>query len=447
MNMEGYGPVATGMGGASMAYDNGTAAMMNNPATLALMDEGSRADLAFGFLGPDVNSSVAGASSRSTADAFSMPAFGWVRKRGKVAYGFGIYGQGGMGTEYDSNSIFSNPGNQTASPHLVNRSEVSVGRVILPLTYDVDPDLRIGGSLDYVWAGMDLQMALSGQEFLQLAGGTSRMGTATGTMIGSFVNNVMPGLDPGNPINLGYFDFSNRNDYTGQAVGTGYAGKIGLVYKVNPKLTVGAAYHSKTRLSDLEAAQATVLFNVNFNGGPADQAVPVEGKIAVRNFQWPDTYGLGIAYQANDRWLVTADYKRINWSHTMKDFTMTFSAQGNTGPAAAFNGTSMDVVFFQDWRDQHVLMIGAAYRTTEALTLRAGLNVANNPVPDEFVHYLFPATIKNHVTAGFGYAFSKASSIDFSLTYAPEVTVTSAVTGVTTSHGQNNWQFLYSYRY
>ena len=30
MNMEGYGPIATGMGGASMAYDNGTAAMMSD---------------------------------------------------------------------------------------------------------------------------------------------------------------------------------------------------------------------------------------------------------------------------------------------------------------------------------------------------------------------------------------------------------------------------------
>jgi hypothetical protein len=36
MNLEGYG-LRYGMGGASMAYDNGTAAMMNNPATLGLM--------------------------------------------------------------------------------------------------------------------------------------------------------------------------------------------------------------------------------------------------------------------------------------------------------------------------------------------------------------------------------------------------------------------------
>ena len=46
MDLEGYGPIATGMGGASMAYDNGTAAMMNNPATLGLMPEGNRLDVA-----------------------------------------------------------------------------------------------------------------------------------------------------------------------------------------------------------------------------------------------------------------------------------------------------------------------------------------------------------------------------------------------------------------
>lgn len=31
MIMEGYGPIATAMGGAAMAYDNGTAALANNP--------------------------------------------------------------------------------------------------------------------------------------------------------------------------------------------------------------------------------------------------------------------------------------------------------------------------------------------------------------------------------------------------------------------------------
>ena len=51
MNIEGYGPISLGMGGAAYAYDVGTAAMMSNPATIGL-SEGHRFDLALGFLGP-----------------------------------------------------------------------------------------------------------------------------------------------------------------------------------------------------------------------------------------------------------------------------------------------------------------------------------------------------------------------------------------------------------
>ena len=99
MNMEGYGPIATGMGGASMAYDNGNAAMMNNPATLGLMDEQSRLDLFVGFLGPDVKAKTSGITADSDGDAYYMPAGGWVKKHGRATYGIGVFGQGGMGTE------------------------------------------------------------------------------------------------------------------------------------------------------------------------------------------------------------------------------------------------------------------------------------------------------------------------------------------------------------
>lgn len=447
MNMEGYGAMALGMGGASMAYDNGTAAMMNNPATMGLMAEGTRLDLAFGFLSPQVHSSANGTTSRSSADFFGGPAFGLIRKQGSVLFGVGMYGQGGMGTEYGSDSIFSNPDAQTPSPALVNRSEVSVGRVIFPLVYDVNPDFRIGGSLDYVWAGMDLKMAIDGASFLQMAGGTSPMASATGPMIAAFGGMMGGGAGQIGAVHWGYFDFSNHNDFTGQAVGTGYAGKIGFTWKLDSKTTFGATYHSKTRLDDLEAKQATVSFNVDVNAGPADLAIPVGGNMTVKNFQWPETYGFGIAYEASEKWMLAADYKRINWAEVMKDFKMEFMPGGNTGMAAAFNGLPMNVVFYQDWKDQHVLMLGAAYRATDELTLRAGLNIANNPVPDTYLNALFPAIVKNHLTAGFGYAIAKNANLDLAFSYAPEVTATSGVSGVTTSHAQYNGQLVYAYRF
>ena len=163
MNMEGYGPIATGMGGASFAYDNGTAAMMNNPATLSLMESKARLDLAIGFLAPDITSSVPGApDAKSSADLFMMPAFGYVRKAGDLVYGVGVFAQGGMGTEYAADSFLAFGSND------IVRSELGVGRLIIPVSYNVNKDFAIGGSIDYVWATLDLKMALPGARFWRL---------------------------------------------------------------------------------------------------------------------------------------------------------------------------------------------------------------------------------------------------------------------------------------
>ena len=155
MNMEGYGPISTGMGGASYAYDNGTAAVMNNPTTIGLMADGeSRLDVALGVLGPTVKAQAGAAVADSTGTAYYMPAVGYVKKSGNLAYGFGMFAQGGMGTEYGAASFMS------AGSGLEARSEVGVGRVVVPLALDVSNDLKIGGSVDFVWASMDLRMAM-----------------------------------------------------------------------------------------------------------------------------------------------------------------------------------------------------------------------------------------------------------------------------------------------
>lgn len=437
MNMEGYGATALGMGGASMAYDNGTAAMMNNPATLAMMNAGTNLDLALGFLAPQVKSSAGGTTSSSSADMFGGPAFGLIRKQNGLLFGVGMYGQGGMGTEYDGNSILA------LTPGLVNRSEVSVGRVIFPVAYNVSPDLNIGGSLDYVWAGMDLQMAMNGntQMMPMMAPGGSAAGVITTS---AAVAGALGGMMGPMAVPVGYFDFSNDNDYTGQAVGTGYAGKLGITYKVNSQLTIGGTYHSKTQLGDLKADQASLSVSDGAVGLASEQKIP--GSISVKNFQWPETYGLGLAYQANDKLMVAADWKRIGWGNVMKDFRMVFTIDGSV---PGIGGQSIDAILYQKWEDQDVFMLGVAYKATDALTLRAGLNMANNPVPDTYLNALFPAIIKNHVTAGFGYAINKKSHLDMAFSYAPKVTATSDVTGVSiaTSHEQYNGQLVYSYHF
>ena len=105
----------------------------------------------------------------------------------------------------------------------------------------------------------------------------------------------------------------------------------------------------------------------------------------------------------------------------------------------------MDATMYQNWKDQNVLQLGAAFSLSKAVTLRGGVNVANNPVPDRYMNPLFPAIVKNHLMAGAGWSFG-ASSVDAALVYVPAVEATNGQ-GVTTKHSQTNAQLLYSYRF
>jgi len=460
MDMEGYGPVATGMGGASYAYDNGTAGLINNPATLALMPAGTaRLDIAVGGLHPDVTSSMPGMpAAKSGGTAYYMPAIGYVRKTGSFGYGVGLMSQGGMGTEYGTSPLLSNGysmmGNPTASGQS-NRSELGVGRVMIPLTFDVSDKLSLGGTLDYVWGGLDIQMVMSGQMFNAFAtpGGTP-LGSATGTLVSNLP--AVMGAFHISDVNWAQFDFSQGSNKMKQSLTTtGWAGNFGFLWKAAPGISIGGVYHAKTSLSDMEGHGMLKMNAVTPAGA---MTVPITGNLKVVDFQWPETYGIGVAFQVNEQLMLAADYKRIGWADAMKNFSMSFTADATqTDPAAqgmvGLGANDLNATLVQNWKNQDVLMIGASYKMSPALTLRVGANLANNPIPDEYMNPLFPAIEKNHYTAGFGYGFSPVSSIDFSFSYAPEVTATNnnmcAAAGVcmTTKHSQTNWQLMYSQRF
>lgn len=464
MNIEGYGPEAMGMGGASFAYDNGTAATMNNPATIGLSD-GHRFDIALGFLGPDVTAKKSGeANANSGGDAYYMPAMGWMSRNGNLSYGIGVFGQGGMGTEYKANSFMAFDSGEKV------RSEVSVGRAMIPLAYNINENFIIGGSADFVWAGMDIKMALSGYQFGDMlpasVGGSQNFGEVGNTMID---NRFVPAITGGQFLgaNWARFDFSNSNDFTGEARGYGAAGKIGFVYKVTPQLTIGATYHSKTALSDLETDDALVSMEAilpdgaaggGFDGNPDIVPIEITGEIDVKDFEWPDTFGIGFSYQVTDRFMLAADVKQIRWSEVMDDFKMTFTADSSQSDpfAQGFNlgDTVLDATLYQDWDDQTVFNIGAAYKVTEMITVRAGWNHASNPIPDKYVNALFPAIVEDHITAGLGFDFNNSSSLDFAMSYALESDATGGSLApapgespITSEHSQLSWQLMYSYRY
>lgn len=376
MNLEAYGAKAGGMGGASFALENGNSALMNNPATLGLREDGQNIGVGLTLLMPDVKTMVGPMTFASDGDKYWMPSLSYIRKSGNYTYGVGMLAQGGMGTEYGDNAFGSG---------LPMRSEVGFGRLMFPLAYNVNSNLTVAGQVDYVWASMDVKMS---------------------------------------PDGVNYVSFSDDNDFTGEATGNGWAFKLGAHYKVSDTFAVGATYHSKTDISDLEGSGT-------FNFMPAT--------FKVIDFQWPETYGIGVAWQASPSWMLAADVKHLGWKDSMKDFRL--AVNGMEGPPLP-----------QNWKDQTVIMIGAQYMIKPGLALRFGINHASNPIPDSTLNPLFPATVETHYTFGMGWNIGGGHSVAGALAISPKVTRTNpnmfgpGVPG-TVSHSQKTLRVNYNYSF
>jgi long-chain fatty acid transport protein len=316
-----------------------------------------------------------------------------------------------MGTEYGANSFLAMGSGQGV------RSELGVGRLLLPVAFQATPDLALGASLDYVWATLDLRMAASGAQLGGLVTGAS--------------GNLAAALPALGGAPWARIDFSDGSKFNGAAKATGWAFKLGAAWRVMPALTLGASYHGKTSLKDMEtgATQASM----SATGGFSDS-----GRMTVVDFQWPETVALGAAWQAGGGVTLAADVKRIAWSKVMQNFRMRYDSAGMGG--------SVSFALPQNWTDQTVASIGAAWALNGAFTLRAGYNHGSSPVPAAYVHPLFPATVESHYTAGLGLRFPPGGEFNVSLTLAPKASVTNGQ-GVTVTHKQANAQLMYSLRF
>ena len=397
MSLEGYGAKSAAMGGTSMAYDIGNSGMMGNPATLGLRKQGNNFGLGVTLLQPDVNASIPayGMSSDSDGTSYVMPSISFIRKDGDFTYGVGVFAQGGMGTDYPSNSFLS------GGMPLSQMSQVGFGRLMFPLAYQVNKELSIAAQVDYVWASMDLQM-------LQ--------------------------MDPMG--NGGYVNVKDDSDFTGQMTGSGFAFNLGAVYQFNDEFSLGAVYRSESNIGDLEGGGTLT----PFMGGMTPGAMAAN--YSVVDFQWPASFGIGMAWNVTPELMVAADIKQLMWSQTMADFTLSTEI-----PAFGMTQTqSMP----QNWDDQTVFSIGAQYKIDPAIALRIGYNYGANPVPDNTLNPLFPAITESHFTFGAGWQIDKANSLAIAFTYAPEVTQTMTnpmAPPIEMSHSQTLWRLNYAYSF
>jgi long-chain fatty acid transport protein len=219
-------------------------------------------------------------------------------------------------------------------------------------------------------------------------------------------------FQPNERFSLGlavHIDYANLDLRSGSSFNYGFGVQLGALYKVSDMVSVGATYISPQEVNHKNVR--------DLNGDGVADSLKLES---------PQQLGLGIAFEPiKDTFLIEVDGRWINWEDAKgyEDF---------------------------DWKDQWVLAVGAQYKPTKQLALRAGYNYGNNPVrehggfngsfnpatgfPNDVVsvqgkilprYYYetfriigFPAIVKQHVSFGIGYELSKRFAVNAGYTHA-----------------------------
>nr|WP_242470920.1 outer membrane protein transport protein [Thiocystis violacea] len=419
MALPGYGATADGLGGASQAYDSGNYGAINNVATLALMPEGGRLDVGAALMHISAETWTNGVSRvESDADWFLMPNMSYMIKRDRFSYGVGVFSQGGMGADYGKTSFLSVDPNSGMLTGLRDESQVMIGRLILPLAFQATDQLSIGASVDLVYGRMTMQQAMPRQALMDMmTPGQQTLGTAQ--------------ADPNTAIGLGganyaHFDFTNLDNW-------GFGAQVGMTFKATDALTLGASYQFETYMGDLEG-------DGSIQAGVGNVYQTMNGKAKIVDFQWPATFKLGLAFQANEALLLVADVKHYDWSSVMDALEIRFKSDA---------GGYVNVEMYQEWDDQLVLSVGAEYRLNPAVKLRAGFNYAADPVPEQYLQHLGEAITETHLSLGLGYSIDERSQVDVAYVHAFENSETNSneLVGLSSSLAQDSFSVSYNYRF
>ncbi len=439
--LEGFGAVSRAMGGTAVAHDVGPAGMMTNPATLSLMENGEQALVGLDLVTTDIKvtnqgpagGSVSSANHSSNRGPYFAPEAAFTKRIGALSFGVGAFAQGGLGTEYGKDSFLS-AGQNGANTGLANSSRLLVLNIPFAASFQVNDKLTIGGSIDAMWQGLNLDLLLSTSQVGSLLGAGRVFPATPGTLAG-----VLGGLAAGGTLQGAHFSLT-KNQFLGSGVDAwGYGGKVGMLYKASPDTTLGASYTFKSQMNDMEG-QATL---TAVDTGPGGN-IALNGKIKILDFQMPAHVDLGISHRPTAQWLLTADVSQVFWKDAMKDIKVNFASNTPMG--------DINILLPQDYKNQTVLALGGAYQMDSQLTLRAGLRLATQALRTSTLFAVIPATPKTHLSAGFSYAFSKQSQLDFAYSHAMRETMDNAsqpntATPIQVKHAQDSATVSYRYSF
>lgn len=370
----GTGPVTDGLAGASVALPQDSSIAAINPA--GLVSVGNSWELSAALFAPYREYSVNGAPSgapgtlgltpgtvQSLNDNFVLPSVSWSHRLSAIsAIGLIVYGNGGLNTTYPGGG----PGTGT---FYAGGAGVNLVQVFLAPSYafTVGRHLTLGIS------------AIASYQAFRASGLASFAAFSS---------------SPGNLTNNG-------------ADGSwGIGGRVGALYDVSSRLTLGAAYQSVTSQQNL----------TSYAGLFAQQG----------SFNVPATATLGLAWKLGPPSVVAFDVEHISYgriaavANPLANLNVALATGNPSYLLGGANGPGFG------WRDTTFYKLGYQVAVSPNVTLRAGTAYGEQPIPSSEVLFniLAPAVTQWHFALGTSIKASPQSDLSLALIDVPKVTLT-----------------------
>jgi len=184
--------------------------------------------------------------------------------------------------------------------------------------------------------------------------------------------------------------FQTEND----GIGWGYGATVGLLYRVNNQISVGASARTPMTITHDGSFEATS----TLDGVGTSR---INGEF---DFTYPLWAGLGFAYRdfLFEGATLTGDVHYTRWSAVDE---MEFLVDGESLGTSELN-----------WDNTMQIAVGFDVRVSRSLSARLGYRNVPDPVPDDTYDFVAPQSQKNVVTLGFGYR-QDVWTLDFALEY------------------------------
>ncbi|MFA5938108.1 MAG: outer membrane protein transport protein [Sinimarinibacterium sp.] len=397
-NFEGNGPVARAMGGTGVAYDNGAAGLMYNPATLGLAAAGGELHLGLDWISADieVRNRSTGERALSTDNGknrgpYFAPQLGLVRRDGRLSFGLGLFAGSGGGDELGNRSFLSRTETFGIDTGLDNSARLFGLRLPLGLSWRVDERLTLGGSIDAVHTALNFNALFD----LSQIGALAADGRVSGTLLPTLL--LVPGLAGA------HVSFTQRTVAGGGAEAWGVGGRVGLTYALSADTRLGLAYNFRTANADLDGRGAITAISAIVG------QIPLQGDVRVRDFEYPAQLSLGLHQRLGSQWSVAADYQRVYWKAAVRNLDLHFAEAGS--------GNTVDISLPQNYRDIGIYAVGLSYAPGGRYTLRVGAQHADRALPRDTMLAVIPAIVRSHVAAGLSWRLDDRNRIDFAFSH------------------------------